>query len=258
MDWSNALLVFFILHFLLYPASNAYNSYFDRDESSIGGLRKPPPVSKELYWTSLILDLVAVLLGLIIGWQFSLMLVIYGLISKAYSHPNIRIKRHPWLSWLVAGFFQGFFTFVMTIIGVTKVSIFQGLELHLVLAAMLSSVMLWGSYPMTQIYQHKEDLERGDLTLSQKLGTIGTFHFTAGMFLLATIGFFLYFRSYFNISQGFIFLGSMVPVILYFGYWYTLVRRDLDKADFDHTMRMNFISSLCLNACFTAIFLFNH
>lgn len=37
------VLVFFITHFLLYPASNGFNSYYDKDENSIGALEKPPP-----------------------------------------------------------------------------------------------------------------------------------------------------------------------------------------------------------------------
>lgn len=258
VSWPNALLVFFILHFLLYPASNGYNSYFDRDESSIGGLRQPPPVNQELYWVSLALDLIALLLGLIISWQFSVMLLVYGLVSKAYSHPKVRIKRYPWLSWLVAGFFQGCFTFIMTVMGVQETNFHQGMALQLYLAASLSSLMLWGSYPMTQIYQHQEDLQRGDITLSQQLGILGTFHFTAALFLVASAGFFVYFRSYFNLTQGILFLGCMVPVVLYFGFWYLKVRQNPDAADFDHTMKLNLISSLCLSICFVALYLLNH
>ena len=58
--------VFFILHFLLFPASNAYNSYFDKDEGSIGLLEIPPPVSKSLFYTAWALDI----LGLILGYLF--------------------------------------------------------------------------------------------------------------------------------------------------------------------------------------------
>jgi 1,4-dihydroxy-2-naphthoate octaprenyltransferase len=36
-----AVLVFILLHLLIYPASNAYNSFYDKDESSIGGLENP-------------------------------------------------------------------------------------------------------------------------------------------------------------------------------------------------------------------------
>ena len=40
IDWLKAALIFFIIHFLIYPASNAYNSYMDRDTGPIGGLEK--------------------------------------------------------------------------------------------------------------------------------------------------------------------------------------------------------------------------
>jgi 1,4-dihydroxy-2-naphthoate octaprenyltransferase len=81
-DLGRFVLVFFILHLLLYPASNGYNSYFDKDEGSIGGLKNPPKVSHELYIVSLIFDGLALILGLIISWQFVIMLFIYGAISK--------------------------------------------------------------------------------------------------------------------------------------------------------------------------------
>ncbi len=63
IPWKTVL-VFFILHFLLYPASNSYNSYYDRDTDSIGLLKNPPPVEKELLTVSLMLDALAVLLSL--------------------------------------------------------------------------------------------------------------------------------------------------------------------------------------------------
>jgi 1,4-dihydroxy-2-naphthoate octaprenyltransferase len=60
------LLLFLILHLLVYPASNAYNSYMDRDEGSIGGLKHPPKVTRSLFYVSLMLDLFA--LGLAYGF----------------------------------------------------------------------------------------------------------------------------------------------------------------------------------------------
>ena len=86
--------VFFILHFFLYSASNGYNSYFDKDEKSIGGLKNPPPVNTGLYYLSLLLDVAAVVLGYIkLNMTFAVMLLVYGLVSKAYSHPQIRLKK---------------------------------------------------------------------------------------------------------------------------------------------------------------------
>src|SRR6476620_11552818 len=67
--------VFFILHFLLYPASNGYNSYFDKDEKSIGGLKNPPPVNHGLYFLAILFDLLAVVLGFLkVNATFAVML----------------------------------------------------------------------------------------------------------------------------------------------------------------------------------------
>ena len=92
VDLSNLIIVFVSLHVFLYPASNGYNSYFDKDEKSIGGLKHPPKVTKDLYWISLVFDAIAIVMGFVISWQFATMLFIYGLVSKAYSRPSIRLK----------------------------------------------------------------------------------------------------------------------------------------------------------------------
>ncbi|MEM9831860.1 MAG: UbiA family prenyltransferase [Bacteroidota bacterium] len=246
----NALLIFFIIHFLLYPASNGYNSFFDKDEGSIGGLEHPPPVQLELYRVALLLDVIAVILGLIVSVEFAIMLFIYGMVSKAYSHPSIRLKKYAISSWLIAGFFQGFFTFLMVYIGVNNTSLLFAQPSEMWLGATLSSLMLWGSYPMTQIYQHDEDAKRGDFTLSYRLGILGTFHFTAIFFGLATLGFWRYYQTYFGELQAGLYLISLLPVLGYFSYWYLRTRKDHSRADFRHTMRLNFLSSLCLNLFF--------
>ena len=39
----------------------------DRDTESIGGLEKPPPPSRQLFWVTVVLDSIGILLSLIIG-----------------------------------------------------------------------------------------------------------------------------------------------------------------------------------------------
>ena len=247
---ADALLVFFIIHFLLYPASNGYNSYFDKDEGSIGGLEHPPPVSKQLYYVSLTLDMVAITLGTLISLPFALLLLIYGLVSKAYSHPAVRLKKYAVASWLVAGFFQGFFTFIMVYLGVNRASWAEVAHPLVWMGAALTSLLLWGSYPMTQIYQHQEDTRRGDITLSYRLGIVGTFHFTAAVFTLAVIAFFWYYHQWFSTKEGGLFVLFLLPVLTYFAIWYRQVQRDEQRANFRGTMRLNIISGMCLNAFF--------
>ncbi len=252
LDITRTSLIFLILHILLYPASNGYNSYFDKDKGSIGGLKNPPQVSKELYWAALAFDLLALALSLIIGWQFTWMIFIYGLVSKAYSHPSIRLKKMPIIGWLAAGIFQGYFTFLMTYIGLNNLNIADAMIWTVQFPAILTTALLMGSYPMTQVYQHKEDAERNDITISIKLGILGTFHFTAIAFLFSNIGFLYYYYLYHGLTLAIGFQLSLLPVLIYFSIWYLKVRKDTNQANFEHTMRLNLISSLMLNLFYIA------
>ncbi|EOZ92047.1 1,4-dihydroxy-2-naphthoate polyprenyltransferase [Indibacter alkaliphilus LW1] len=252
------LLVFFSLHLFLYPSSNGYNSYFDKDEKSIGGLRNPPKVQKGLYYLSIIFLGIALGLGLQINWQFASMLFVYGLISMAYSHPMIRLKKYAYISWLIAGLFQGAFTFNMAYAGLSDF----GWEVfgmsHVWIPGLLTSVMLWGSYPLTQVYQHEEDSKRGDQTLSLKLGVQGTFLFSSIWFLLTGVLFAWYFLGRNQEAAFFGFLMAMTPVILYFLTWFYFVQKDPVKyINYDWVMWMNRISGLALNIFFIWYFLEN-
>lgn len=249
-DWYRFVLVFFTLHALVYPASNAYNSYYDKDEDSIGGLKNPPPVSKELLYTAWVLDIVAVFLGLLVSLWFALGVLIYGLVSKAYSHERIRLKKYPITSWLVIGVFQGAFVFWMVYQGLLGVSWESLMENKIVYAALLSTWMLWGSYPMTQVYQHQEDARRGDKTLSRMLGIRGTFFFAIIIFGGAAGGFFLYFWEFYSFWMAVFYELAMLPIVLYFLFWFYRVWQDESQANFDSAMQLNIISAVCMNGFF--------
>lgn len=255
---SRLLWSFVIIHFLLYPASNGYNSYFDKDEKSIGGLKKPPPVNASLYYVSLLLDGVAIVLAYWkIGFLFALMILIYGLISKAYSHPSIRLKKYPIIGLLTVGIFQGFFAFLMCYVGINNFEIENLLHARILIPATLTSVMLLGNYPMTQVYQHEEDAKHGDRTMSLMLGVRGTFIFLQLVFALAALGFILYFNTFFNSGLSYAFLIALTPVVLFFMIWFFQVWNDSTKADHSRTMWLNFVSATCLNSFFIYFFLTN-
>jgi hypothetical protein len=248
--------VFLIMHFFLYPASNGFNSYFDKDEKSIGGLKNPPPVKKGLYSLSLLFDVIAIVLGYLkINLTFALMLLIYGLVSKAYSHPSIRLKKYPIIGWIITGLFQGIFTFLMCYIGLNDFNIEDSLQNNVLIAGTLTTIMLWANYPLTQVYQHEEDLKRGDITMSLKLGIRGTFVFSAIFFTIAVAGFLFFFYRFYEGKYAVLFLGSLLPVLVYFMYWFSRVYQDPVQANHRHTMWLNFISATCLNAFFIYFFL---
>src|SRR5690606_6142552 len=104
-----AVLVFIIWHLFIYPASNGYNSYFDKDEGSIALLEKPPAVDKSLYRWSLLIEGMGVFLSFFVSINFTAAVLLYGLLSKLYSHPSVRLKKYPVSSFLVVFIFQGAF-----------------------------------------------------------------------------------------------------------------------------------------------------
>jgi UbiA prenyltransferase family len=256
-DYTKAIWAFIILHLLVYPASNAYNSYFDKDEGPIGGIEKPLPVNIQLYYVSIIIDIVAVILSILFcSWPFALGILVYGLISKAYSHPIIRLKKYPILSWMVVGLFQGAFIYLLVFQLISKNTLLF-LNHSAILPALLTSFNLWAFYPITQVYQHDEDAKRGDITLSLKLGIKGTFVFTGSLFLLSTIGFFWYFsKPDVLFTHNFIlYLLCMAPSLIFFNYWVFNVWKDESTANFKNTMMMNLLGSLCLNIFFGLLLL---
>lgn len=252
------LLVFLALHLFLYPSSNGYNSFFDRDEESIGGLKHPPKVTPDLYWVAQAFFGIALIMGFWISWQFASMLAGYGLVSMAYSHPSIRIKKYPWASWLIAGLFQGYFTFAMAYAGLSELGWDTFIKPHVLVPGALTSLMLWGNYPLTQVYQHREDSKRGDRTLSLVLGIKGTFAFTAVIFSMTIAGFAWYFIDRGQTDILWVFLSAMAVIGLYFLIWFGFILQNPEKyASFSWAMGMNTLSALVLNAFFIHYFLEN-
>jgi 4-hydroxybenzoate polyprenyltransferase len=253
--WRRAAAVFVILHLLVYPASNGYNSFYDKDEDSIGGLKTPPKVTPELLHLVWLFDALALVGSLLLGWPFAVLVVIYLLVSKAYSYEGIRLKKYPLLSTAVVVVFQGAFTFLLTQVGVGAAAT-QLFEKTNLLLALVSTLFLCGSYPLTQIYQHQEDARRGDRTLSLRLGIRGTFVFAAGGLLAGalTMAGAYYLRG--EVRNLLIFLVATGPVVALFSRWAWLAWQDPAVANFEWTMRMNKVSSLCLSTAFIAMLLF--
>ena len=86
INWQTTIIAFVILHLFIFPSSNGYNSYQDRDETSIGGLKHPPKVSEKLYYATLFLDVTGVLSALLVSVYFSLCVLVFVIMSRAYSY----------------------------------------------------------------------------------------------------------------------------------------------------------------------------
>src|SRR5688572_19431335 len=178
---AHTLLIFFILHFLVYPSSNGYNSYMDHDETPIGGIKNPLPPTRQLFYISIMMDVVAIGLSLFISYWFTICIVAYIAASRAYSYRGIRLKKYPIAGYLTVIIFQGAVTYFM---------VYHGSSINKTLivppAGMVAaSLLIGGFYPLTQVYQHEADRKDGVITISVLLGYRGTFIFTALVYTLA-------------------------------------------------------------------------
>ena len=251
-DWGRAVIIFIILHGLVYPASNGYNSWMDRDETPIGGLAHPLQPTRRLFWTTLLMDGAALASGCLIGSYFVMGLAVYILASRAYSWRGTRLKKYPVIGWLTVIVCQGALVFFIVYQGAHP-SAAREASLQAPVEAMIAcSLLLGGFYPLTQIYQHEADRRDGVRTMSMVLGYRGTFLFTGIVYTTA----FLVLCHYFLLSlewKEFLALATcMLPVIVYFLIWAVRVWRDPKQANFANTMRMNLLASACTNAGFIA------
>lgn len=251
---SNAVLVFCILHLLVYPSSNGYNSYMDRDETPIGGLSLPLQPTKQLFYVSVLMDVLAVLLSLLVSSLFAAGVLLYILASRAYSYRGIRLKKYPLTGFLTVFVFQGALVFLLTYHAVTGLAV-SGVPL---LPLFLASFLIGALYPLTQIYQHEEDRRDGVTTLSYLLGKRGTFVFSMLLFLLATVGMYRLFSQEQKLNFFWLYVFCLLPVVLFFLYWMGRVWRDEKAADFKNSLRMNLLSTLCTTAFFAILIVLNH
>ncbi|MBC7866323.1 MAG: UbiA prenyltransferase family protein [Gloeobacteraceae cyanobacterium ES-bin-316] len=249
----HALLIFIILHLLVYPSSNGYNSYMDRDTQSVGGIKNPLQPTRQLFYTTIALDMIALLLSLVISFYFFAGILIFIAASRAYSYRGIRLKQYPIAGYLTVLLCQGALVFFLVKHGAS-----QSKVLPVSWSAMIGSSLLIGAfYPLTQIYQHVQDAEDGVTSISAKLGYRGTFVFSAIVFMLSMTSLAWYFGNNLELDHFLIMQICMFPALVYFFWWMKKVFSNQNAANFKNTMVMNIIGSVCSNAAFMSILILN-
>jgi 4-hydroxybenzoate polyprenyltransferase len=245
--------IFVILHILIYPASNAFNSYYDKDEGSIGGLKNPPKVDINLWYAANVFDAIGIIFSiLLVGTWFGILVLFYISVSRIYSHPSVRLKKYPILSWLIVGLFQGALIFMMVYTYGQNLNLEDffaaknAAKAPLILGSLFSALILWAVYPITQVYQHEEDTKNGDKTMSILLGIRGTFIFCMTFFSMAMVCSFFFLEH-----NDFVrFIGFSAPIAAFMNWWFFKVWINPAEANFKYTMILNLMASLSLNFCF--------
>jgi hypothetical protein len=165
--------VFFIFHIGAFGGLTALNSYYDRDDGPVGGLWRPPTIPSHLIQFAWGVQLCGWLLLLPLDLRLA---AIYGaivLLALGYSHPHTRWKGHPWKSVLVVMVGQGALDFLAGYL--TATTLYERPPGPAVMAGLIGAMLTTaGFYPLTQLYQLKDDQERGDHTLARVLYEYGS------------------------------------------------------------------------------------
>jgi 1,4-dihydroxy-2-naphthoate octaprenyltransferase len=241
----------FLIHFVLYPSSSAYNSLQDQDEGPIGGLERPPPPPATLGPLTLFMDLSGMALSLLISPLFTGCYAATVVLSRLYSYRGVRLKKYPFLGYLVVVFTQGGLTYFMSFVAISGC-----LPARVpVLGMAVSTVLLGAFYPVSQIYQHRQDAKDGVRTLSALLGVRGTFIWCAVFYgaAFALLGYWFVVSGWQHVLP-FLLVGFL-PVIFWFLKWAFQCFQNPEGASFRNTMQMSWRAAVCTNISFFAVFL---
>lgn len=245
----NFFILFIILHFLVYPSSNGYNSYMDNDTGSIGGIENPPSVPKSMFHISLIMDVFSLITLFFLSGIFScLLLFLYIVASRLYSYRKVRLKKYPIIGFLVVTVFQGPVIYLLCIY-ILKPIIEWNNQTYI--SILLSFLLIGAGYPLSQIYQHEQDKKDGVNTLSMLLGIRGTFIFSAVMFLFLaiTMGIMLFEFNFFKVHL-IVLLVVLSPVFILFNKWMFNSFKNKEEANYKNTMKMNLSGAISMNIFF--------
>ncbi|MBI9045665.1 MAG: UbiA prenyltransferase family protein [Anaerolineaceae bacterium] len=164
-QWIDLFLAAFTWSVLGNGGTLALNSAFDKDEGDIGYLDNPPEIPKHLVRFSLICMFLGIPISALINRTFFLAYLALVIMSILYSVPPIRLKARA--GWDV----------LINSVGYGSLTIFAGwsaanagFKPPILIVLICFFILFTGAYPLTQIYQIKEDKARGDNTFAVALG----------------------------------------------------------------------------------------
>ncbi|MEX1062396.1 MAG: UbiA family prenyltransferase [Balneolaceae bacterium] len=181
-DWRQFLLQFLNVHLLLFGGATAFNSYWDKDEGPVGGLRHPPAMERWMRDASILIQLAGLGWAVTAGAYFTAVYIISLILFWLYSTPLARWKGRPLLSMAAIGISTGLNSLLMGALA-------AGAEWNglLVIAGSGTTLILLSLYPVSQIFQMKADRNRGDSTFALIYGLRGIRFFFQGTFLPGVI-----------------------------------------------------------------------
>ncbi len=237
VNWTDYWIQFLNVHILLFGGATAYNSYWDKDEGPIGGLKKPPEMTRWMWVVSMSMQWIGLMWAYTIGLSYMIIYFTSMVLFWLYSTPLARWKGKPILSILAIGLSTGTNSFLLGYLagGAESLSVNEG-----VIALGVACILL-SLYPVSQVFQMEEDKERGDQTFAMKFGLKRVRQFFAVMYL-AGLQIITYQLIMVETSLGIIF--GILGVIAFSGIVVFLFRLKGEQEEYGLVMRLKLLASL--------------
>ncbi|WP_020401722.1 UbiA family prenyltransferase [Gracilimonas tropica] len=205
VNWEQFWLQFLNVHVLLFGGATAYNSWWDKDEGPIGGLKSPPKMQRWMWPVSMGTQYVGLVWAISVNWNFAVIYAVSMLFFWLYSTPLARWKGKPLLSLVAIGVSTGTNSFLMGFLaaGGFPITFFED-----AIAIGVAFVLL-SLYPVSQVFQTEEDAARDDHTFAVRFGLIGVKRLFLVFFPIgsAILGWGLFLQ---NSMMGYVFVGVNV------------------------------------------------
>lgn len=237
MNWNQFWLQFLNVHVLLFGGATAYNSWWDRDEGPIGGLKSPPKMNRWMWPASMILQYAGLAWSITIGWNYAIIYAISMLFFWLYSTPVARWKGKPVLSLVAIGVSTGTNSFLLGFLaaGGYPITYFEDI------IAFGAAFILLSLYPVSQVFQTEEDAKRGDQTFAVKFGLKGVKWLFTILFPIGSVTLSWGLYIHFNLIGLLFFSVNVVAYMILLLFIWSLKGK---STEYDKVMKIKFIASL--------------
>ena len=226
---------FLVIHLLLFGGATVYNSFWDKDDGPVGGLQNPPELAGWTRPASMVLQYLGLILSIPMGITYIAFYLMSMLLFWMYSHPSMRWKGHPWLSMVAIGISTGINSVIFGFLAAGSPFTF-----HMLIPALGVALIMLSVYPISQIYQIREDRRRGDRTFVAAYGpkSVHSFFLTAFFpgVAFTTAGFYHFVPG---LTLVFAFIAFTAGILL------SIYIRSLkgDESEYSRVMKMKYFTS---------------
>jgi 1,4-dihydroxy-2-naphthoate octaprenyltransferase len=252
INWLHTTLFFVVMFILVQPSIRMQITYANMQLSKCDIAETEQ--AKKLFKISTAMDGLAVVFStLIFSLEVGAGVLTYLLLSKLHNSNPIRLKKYAIISWLLTMAMQGVLLFALTQYACGKIMLITN-----VFALQATTFFVGFIFPLLQMYTHQQDANRGDLTISLRLGLKGTFTLSLVAFLVAVLFMGLHFYNIKKLFHFYLFLLFLSPVAAYFFWWRKNTKIQPLAANHTFTKLFIIITTICMGLFSLVLIYLNH